>query len=142
MNVVDVNVLVALARADHPHHASATAWFTASLAEGTPFSAPDFVEAGFVRVVTNRRFWAPMPLDAVFEFLEAFRAQPGYVTWVTSPHTSEIFKQLSLDLGVSGPRSSDLFIAALAAAYGARVVTFDRDFRAFDGVDVTELQRR
>lgn len=39
----------------------------------------------------------------------------------------------------AGIRASLAFIAACASAIGATVVTFDRDFRKFDGLRVLEL---
>ena len=140
MQLVDVNVLVALAVGGHPGQASARAWLEDAVRAGEPLAVPDFVAVGFVRVVTNKRMTPGSndPADA-FRFLAAFRAMPSVLTWSTRPNTDEIFQRLVADSGVRGGLVSDAYIAALAASYAATLVTFDRDFRRFRGVDVLEL---
>ena len=43
------------------------------------------------------------------------------------------------DAGASADLVTDAYIAAAAISLGATVVTFDRDFRRFDGLSVLEL---
>lgn len=143
MQLPDVNVLVALLRESHPHHATASAWLEETANAGEPFSVSDVVATGLVRVGTNPRIWQdPATTQQVFDFLDDLRAEPTHLVWVTSPRAETLFRQVALDSGVTGPRVSHAWIAATALAYKATVVTFDRDFRRFDGVEVNELPLR
>lgn len=140
MNVPDVNVLVALARRDHAHHRIALAWFDDEATLGAPFSVPEVVMSGAVRVLTNPRVFSPvMSSEQVFAFLDSVCAQPTYLRWVTRPDTEQIFRRVVAGSGVTGARISDAYIAALAMTYAATLVTFDRDFRRFDGLRLREL---
>ena len=48
----------------------------------------------------------------------------------------EMFGVQLLDAGASADLVTDAYIAAAAISLGATVVTFDRDFRRFDGLSV------
>lgn len=77
----DVNVLVAAAREDHPHHAPALAWLEDALAAagaGGRLALLPMVAAGFLRVVTQRRiFPVPTPAAEAVAFVRALLARPG-----------------------------------------------------------------
>jgi toxin-antitoxin system PIN domain toxin len=140
MNVLDVNVVLALFRADHPHHRAATAWWEESLARSEPFTVPDIVWHGFARMTTNHRmFGVPATFDQAWTFARAVIAQPQHLAFTTHPRTLEEFARLATAADARGDLVTDAYIAACAAAYGGTVVTFDRDFRRFDGLRVTEL---
>ena len=53
MILVDVNVLVAAHRGDHPHHELVRPWFADLTSGDEPFWVPDSVWASFVRISTN-----------------------------------------------------------------------------------------
>ncbi|WGX98418.1 TA system VapC family ribonuclease toxin [Nocardioides sp. L-11A] len=140
MNVLDVNVVIPLYRGDHSHHAAATAWWQQSVTAGETFTVPDLVWVGFVRMITNRRvFPEPSAFRDAWEFAAALMAQPTYTTWTAHPRTLEEFTALSAQAGARADLVTDAYIAACAATYGGTVVTFDRDFRKFDGLRVHEL---
>lgn len=140
MNIPDVNVLVALFRPDHRYHRAAAAWWAASSDRGEPFSVPDVVWSGFTRVVTNGRiFEEPASFAQAQDFVGALLAQPTHATWVAHARTLEEFARLGADVSARGNLVTDVYIAACAATYGGTVVTFDRDYRRFDGLRVREL---
>lgn len=138
MNVVDVNVLLALFRPDHVHHDRASRWWAAARAEGEPFTVPDVVWVGFFRLVTHPRVYSvPASVDEAHEFYDAVCAQDRYLRFAGDARTLPEFLRLAR-AGVRGNLVSDAYIAASAAITGAAVVTFDRDFRKLDGVRVVE----
>lgn len=140
MNVLDVNVLIALYRAEHPHHDAARTWWNESAAAGEPFTVPDLVWVAFTRIITNRRaVTVPATFEQAWTFAEAVIAQPTYLTFAAEPRTLHEFARLSHDVNATGNLITDAYIASTAAVYGATLVTFDRDFRKFDGARVTEL---
>lgn len=140
MNVPDVNVLVALYRGDHPHHVAASAWWAESTEAGEPFTIPDLVWVAFARIVTNHRaVIVPATFEQAWAFAAAATAQPTYLTFAPEPRTLQEFSRLSQDARATGNLLTDAYIAATASVYGATLVTFDRDFRKFDGLRVREL---
>lgn len=140
MNIPDVNVLVPLFRADHSFHASAKAWWAAATKRGEPFTIPDVVWMGFMRLVTDPRcFKEPDSLADAWAFRHAVSAQPLHLKYVPGPDTMANCQRASTAAKLSGSSLSDAYIAACAMDYGATIVTFDRDFRKFDDLRVLEL---
>lgn len=140
MNVIDVNVLVAMFLGDHVHHDSATQWWAGVADEGASITVPDLVWVGFVRLVTNNRVvTTPATFEQARAFVEAVSAQPSYLAYGTDPAILRGFAQIGSQARARGDLVTDAYIAACATVYGAAVVTFDRDFRKFDGVRVIEL---
>ncbi|KHL19314.1 hypothetical protein CLV56_2335 [Mumia flava] len=140
MNVVDANVLLALYRPDHPHHDVATAWWSDSARSGEPVTVPDLIWVAFARIVTNRRvFPVPATFAQAWRFAETVMRQPTYLTYSGDVRALREFARIARASGASANLVTDVYVAATATALGARVVTFDRDFRKFDGVRVTEL---
>ncbi len=140
MNVLDVNVVIPIFRADHANHQVAKDWWTRSRANGEPFTVPDVVWLAFTRIVTDRRAFAtPASFKDAWLFAEAMMLHATYLRFATSTRTVDEFVGLALEAGAAGNLLTDAYIAACAAAYGGTVVTFDRDFRKFDGLRVLEL---
>ncbi len=80
MLLLDVNVVLATHRDDHPHHARLRPWFDELIASDDDFGVPDPVWGSFLRLVTNRRiFPVPTPVVHAFAFVEATCAQAGHV---------------------------------------------------------------
>ncbi len=133
MLVLDVNILVAAFRQDHPHHAISRPWWDRLLAAGSPFCVPDTVWTGFASVVTNSRiFTVPATASEAFAFVDAVRQQAGYSSVPPIPRLLDLFGEICCTEQVGGDLVPDAYIAAVARSLGAAVATFDRDFRRFD----------
>jgi hypothetical protein len=133
--LLDVNVVVAAHRADHPHHLLVDPWFAELTSGDEQFWVPDPVWAAFVRVSTNRRiFDVPTPLDDAFDFVHAVRAQPNHVALVPTERHIDLFEDLCRAYEAPGDLSADAYIAAMALDHGCEVVSLDRDFARFDRV--------
>ena len=140
MNVLDVNVVVALYHRDHPHHAAAGAWWEESRAAGEPFTVPDIVWVAFARVITNRAvFSIPATFEQAWTFVTAVMDQDTYARYAADERVLAVFARLSAGSRATGNLITDAYVAAMATSLGASVVTFDRDFRKFDDVSVIEL---
>lgn len=139
MNVVDVNVVVAFFAEKHPHHDRARSWFSQALAAGDPFTMPDLVWVGFVRLVTNRRVLeVPATFAQAWEFAESIQAQGAYLDYRAATRALPEFARLGTEVNAQVDLVTDTYIAACATTLGAAVVTFDRDFRKLDGVRIVE----
>ena len=139
-SIPDVNVLLALAFEDHEHYPQARDWYDRVIGRGEPVGLPGVVVVGFVRNATrpSSRVNTLTSLEA-FAWLDGFREAMHLLSWVDHPETESKLRELMIASGTRGNATSDAYIAALAAAYGATVVTFDRDFKRFDGVKLELL---
>jgi toxin-antitoxin system PIN domain toxin len=140
VNVLDVNVLVALHRPQHQHHDVARQWWQETSGRGEQLTVPDLIWVGFTRVVTHRRiFSAPSTPEQAWGFVEAMRTQGNYVHYSGHPRLMDAFGRYLHDAGAAADLVTDAYIAAAATTLGATLVTFDRDFRRFDDLSVLEL---
>lgn len=136
MILLDVNVVLAAHRADHPQHEAVRPWFDEVLARQLEISVPDEVWASFVRVATNRRiFSVPTPVADAFAFLRSVRAQPAHSVLRSGPRRLELFEQLCRDGQVSGDLVPDAYLAALAVENGCALASLDRDFARFTDLE-------
>jgi toxin-antitoxin system PIN domain toxin len=133
--LLDVNVVLAAHRQDHPHHATVRPWFDGLVRGDDRFSVPDVVWASFVRIATNRRiFHVPTSLEEAFEFLRSVRSQSGYVATTPGPRHLGVFETLCNEGDAMGDLAADAYLAALAVDQGAEVISLDRDFARFPGL--------
>jgi toxin-antitoxin system PIN domain toxin len=133
--LLDVNVLVAAHRNDHPNHAVVRPWFDRILAADEPIAVPDIVWASFIRIATNRRiFTIPTPLVDAFAFMRALRAQPHVVSIVPGERHLDLFERLCTEAEASGDLAADAYLAAIAIEHSCQLVSLDRDFARFEGL--------
>lgn len=135
MFVLDVNVVLAAHRRDHPQHSPVRGWFDQLLAGDDPFTVPVLVWASFLRLATNRRiFTVPTPLPEAFTFVTATSAQPHHLPLGPGPRHLTLLRNLCLEADAVGDLVPDAVIAAVAAEHHCTVVTLDRDFARFHSV--------
>jgi uncharacterized protein len=132
VKLLDVNVVLAASRSDHPLFARARPWLDDLLATSRAFTVPDVVAGSFLRLATHRRVFAePTPLDDAVTYLRALRDQPGHV--LVGPgrdHLDLLVAQIRTG-DATGDLVPDAQLAALALEHAAEVVSFDRDFARF-----------
>lgn len=135
MFLLDVNVVLAAHRGDHPHHPGVRPWFDALLAGAEPFMVPLVVWGSFLRLATNRRiFPVPTGLDEAFTFVDAVLAQPGHLGLGPGPRHLTLLRSLCEETDATGDLVPDAVVAAIAAEHSATVATLDRDFARFSTV--------
>jgi toxin-antitoxin system PIN domain toxin len=134
--LLDVNVLVARHRDDHPDHDATRSWFDRMLGDEEPFTVPAFVWGSFLRITTNRRiFSVPTPRRDAFSFIDAVRAQPLHLPVAPGPRHLDLLAELCDEADAIGDLIPDAMIAATAAEHACAVVTLDRDFARFRSVE-------
>ena len=137
MLLLDVNVLLAAHRADHPNHRTVRPWFDRLLASDDSFTVPDSVWAAFLRLATNRRiFEVPSPRTEAFAFIDAVIAQPNHVAIRPGPRHLALLRRLCDEGDASGDLIPDAVLAAMAVEHHCDVATLDRDFARFSSVRV------
>ena len=138
MIVVDVNILIAAFRSDHPHHTRVRPWLMSTFAEGEKVGVPDVAWVGFIRICTNPRVFAvASSIDETLAFVRAIAAQPGYVH-LGGLASIDPFVEVVANADAAGNLTTDAYIASIALSLAAPVATLDRDFRRFDGLRIVE----
>jgi toxin-antitoxin system PIN domain toxin len=133
--LLDVNVVLAAHRGDHPQHRPVRAWFDETLAGDEPFAVPVMVWAAFLRLATNRRvFEVPTPRPDAFAFIEATCAQPLHVPVAPGPRHLALVRRLCDEADAVGDLIPDAVIGAVAVEYSCDLVTLDRGFARFGSV--------
>jgi toxin-antitoxin system PIN domain toxin len=133
--LLDVNVVLAAHRGDHPHHAVVRPWFDQLLDADEPFTVPVVVWASFLRLTTNRRiFTVPTPRADAWAFVDATTAQPHHLPLGPGPRHLALLRRLCDEGDAVGDLVPDAVLAAVAAEHGCAVATLDRDFTRFPSV--------
>ena len=137
--IADVNVLLALADADHQHHSLVKAWFNKQ-SRGFKLLICRTTQMGFIRLLVNasvmdyRVLTLPqawtfygelLQNSSIFEASEPTKIQ---TTWV----------ELCLDFGSSPKVVTDAYLAAFAISGGFKLASLDKGFRQFQGLDLIE----
>ena len=132
----DVNVLVAAARSDHPHHAVARAWLEETLAGGesdTVCTLMPMVLASFLRLVTSPKiFKRPTSIEEAIGFVDALLELPSVQLAELGPEWRRL-RTLCLDKKLRGNEVPDAWLVAAVAQRGEHLVSFDRDFKRLLG---------
>lgn len=138
MLLLDVNVLVAAHRADHPDHEPVRRWVDGLLLTDEGFAVPASVWSSFLRLVTNRRvFGVPTPRVEAFAFVEAVLAQPNHLVIGPGDRHLVLLRHACESADAVGDLVPDAVLVALAVEHGCEIVSLDRDFARF-----TEVRHR
>jgi toxin-antitoxin system PIN domain toxin len=141
-HLCDVNFWVALVLGDHPSNALAGAWF-GSLQEGDTALFCRSVQQGFFRVVSDANIFrqAALTNDVALECFRSLRNDPR-IGWIEEPRGLEEKWLSYAKLSTRSPKVwMDAYLAAFAVMSGSRLVTFDRGFRVFRGLDWLDPSR-
>jgi toxin-antitoxin system PIN domain toxin len=135
VKLLDVNVVLAAHRADHPDHTATRAWLDDLLARGESFGVPWHVWWSFVRLSTHPKIFSePTPLSDLLAFIEAIRGQPAHILVAPGgPHLDHL--RFACEQGeASGDLVPDATLVALAREHYCEIVSYDRDFARFPGI--------
>lgn len=127
----DVNVVLAAARPDHPHHRTALDWFESTLSdrESLGVTLLPMVVSGFLRIVTNRKvFPQPSSPDEAVDFIDQLLALPAVTMLPLGPEWPRL-RRLCVDQQLAGNDLTDAWIAAAVEQHTEHLVTFDKGFR-------------
>lgn len=139
--LVDVNIWLALLVIQHEHHDLAGKWFERLVAGEAGLCR--IVQLAIIRLLANRSIMgahalsAPAAWDLVERLLEDER-----VDFVSEPPGVDSVLPALLNHPLpAGKLVADAYLAAFAIAASRRLVTLDRAFRRFAGLDVELLAR-
>jgi toxin-antitoxin system PIN domain toxin len=125
----DVNVWVALAVAEHVHHAPAMSWIQESTADTVAFCR--VTQMGFLRLLANARVMGGDELSAAraWSLLDSFYQDAGIVFIEEPVGVDARWRVLTQHSQAGKNMWTDAYLAAFAGTAGCTLVTFDGGFR-------------
>ena len=133
--VVDANVLLYAVDRASSHHEPSRSWLDSALTGSEAVGLAWVVLLAFVRIATSPAvFPNPLTADQATEQVEAWLAAPAAVVAQPTPRHISLLRGLLRETGTAGNLTTDAHLAALALEHGADVVSYDRDFARFPGV--------
>ena len=136
MKLPYVNVLLYAGNEASDDHAAARDWLehACNAAEGVGFAWVALL--GFVRVSTRRGILPdPLPVEDALSVIRNWMATPRSSILNPTERHGSILSRLPVATGTAGNLTTDAHLATLAIEHGATVVSFDRDFERFAGLD-------
>lgn len=137
----DINVWLALAVQDHPHHKAAKQYWDSVQARPLPERNIWFCRTtmlGLVRLLSQPKVMGKDALNVpqAFALYTQFRAIAG-VDLLAEPRSCDAVLQnllstRSTNIPLPNRLWTDAYLAAVARSSGTRLVTFDQDFVRFD----------
>jgi toxin-antitoxin system PIN domain toxin len=131
--LVDVNILVAAHRADHPHHGRCRELLDGPLRRGFAWCA--HTRHGFLRLVTHPSVFAPpTPMPVALAAWDAWTGRPAAERLPDTSRSDTRFAELCRDLGAAGNAVYDLHLAALALVHDRELASLDAGFARIPGL--------
>lgn len=136
MKLVDANVLLYAVNSDARHHEASRRWLDNALSGSDTVAFAWVALLAFVRLSTKvGLFPSPLDIDGAMNRVEAWLgAAPAVVIEPTVDH-ARVVRSLLESVGVGGNLVNDAHLAALAIEHRCDIVSYDRDFGRFPGVD-------
>lgn len=137
MLLPDVNVLIySYIEESSPEHPKYARFMTDMATGSEPFALSVLALSGFVRIVTNGRiFDPPAPLDSALNFVTCLVERPAARIIGPGPDHMAIFDRLCRSSGATGKLVADAQHAAVALEHGCTMVSSDKDFARFPGLE-------
>jgi toxin-antitoxin system PIN domain toxin len=139
--LADVNVLLALLVRQHEHHRLALRWFDRLAANEAGLCR--FVQLALIRLLGNHHIMGDdaVPAGTAWHLIDEL-AQDERVDFVPEPDLLDSVLPTLLNYPVpTGKLIGDAYLAAFSIAGSRKMVTLDRGFRQFKGLEVEILQR-
>lgn len=137
MLLVDANVLIYAVNQSSRDHDTARGWMRRALLGAEAVALPWAVCLAFLRLSTHAAVF-PRPLSpvAASDVLANWLEAPPVVTIEPTRRHLGLLTGLLQSAGTAGNLVGDAHLAALAFEHGATLVSFDRDFARFEGLEL------
>jgi toxin-antitoxin system PIN domain toxin len=135
MHLPDINLWLALSFESHGHHVAARRWFDAREAESCAFCR--LTQMGFLRLATNPKAFGPeaVQMEGAWGLYDQFLSDERVVV-IHEPARIEDRWRAQTSGGMFSPKLwNDAYLAAFALVADVKLVTFDRGFRQFEGLN-------
>ena len=135
MNLIDVNVLIYAANREADQHPRFRAWLATALGGADALACASHTLASVVRILTHDRLLRrPLTVDQALTFAQSVRSAPSVHQLEPGEQHWNIFAALCRSAKAKGNLAMDAWLAALAIENGCTLITTDRDFARFDGL--------
>lgn len=138
-DLLDINVWLALIDANHAHHPRARRYWEEESAPRIAFCRISML--GLLRLSTHHKVMNGQPFTPTeaWSAYRAFRALPEVVFLQEPPDLEPRMAAWSDTPAFPTTRWTDCYLAALAMTSACRLVSFDRDYRSFAGLNFFHL---
>ncbi len=132
MRIVDTSVLLPAVSPSLPHHGAALEALEAAINDGRAVGLCWVVVNAFLRLTTKPGLFAkPYTIDQAWEMVDAWLAHENVRVVQETEEHARLWSGLLREVGTGGDLTTDAWIAAIAIAHGASVLTLDSDFARF-----------
>lgn len=136
--LADVNVWLALAFAHHPHSERAWEWLDAQ--ESNACVMCRMTQQGFLRLATNpKAFSKPLTHRQVWGAYDKFMSDERIDFVEEPPDLIDKWRGCSVKANYSPKIWNDAYLAAFASTGRLKLLTFDKGFRAYEGLSLELL---
>jgi toxin-antitoxin system PIN domain toxin len=138
VDLLDINVWLALVDENHQHHATASAYWAQRKAERVAFCRISML--GLLRLSTHARVLSrTLSHEEAWAIYRRYLALPC-VSFLAEPTNLEKhFETFTLPVDLPNRLWTDAYLAAFALAGKSRLVSFDSDFKRFTGLNFLHL---
>lgn len=139
--LADVNVWLALLVMQHEHHRTAIRWFDKLPAGEAGLCR--MVQLALIRLLGNRSIMGESAISAAaaWDLIETLLEDERVSMIPEPPRIDSVFPALLKYPVPTGKLAGDAYLAAFAMSDSRRLVTLDRGFRQFRGLEVELLVR-
>ena len=138
MILPDANLLLYAVNSSSDQHAAALKALRQSFDDARGVAFAWIALLAFLRLSTRSGiFPRPLPADDALQVIERWLGHPQAQVVHPGERHAQILGRLLRSAGTAGNLTTDAHLAALAIEHGATLVTFDRDFARFEGVQWT-----
>lgn len=138
--LADVNFVIALLHARHSAAERAAAWLDEQDEPGGVLLCR-VVQMGVLRILTNPAWLKDdvLPAGAVWDAWDLLLTDDRFSAVDEPPRLEAEWRSLTEEMAAGQCAETDAYLAAFALAGGYRVLTFDRGFQRFEGVEAVVL---
>jgi toxin-antitoxin system PIN domain toxin len=138
IDLPDINVWLALVDENHMHHVAALDYWNQACADQMGFCRVTML--GFMRLCTQPRVLSrTLSNPEVWDIYQRYLATPNLVFLAEPSNLEPHLRALTRDTSLPNRCWTDAYLAAYTLATPARLVSFDRDFQRFEGLDFLHL---
>lgn len=140
MDLLDINVWLALSLPRHRHHAEARQYWQHDKPDRVFFARTTML--GFTRLLMNKSVVPPNGLTSseAWGVYEDWMNQKGVELLGEPPGIDQALADIAKRNGESPKTWTDAYLAAFAISAGLRIVSFDSDFGRFPGLSFLRLE--
>ncbi len=144
MKLPDVNIWLALALSGHTHHRATCAWLDGEEAVGS-LCFCRATQLGLVRLLTTAEVLAgygipPLTNREAWNVIESFMEDERFAFANEPEGLEETWKTLAIRDKNSPKLWMDAYLAAFALRAGSQIITTDKAFSQFNGLDLLVLK--